>query len=90
VADGRLPAARSLREPEGEEEERRLFYVALTRARDELYVCYPMVESDRSRQTILHRPSRFVTETPRSLYEIWNLEEEAPALDAGFEPGLIN
>ena len=90
VADGRLPAARSLREPEGEEEERRLFYVALTRARDELYVCYPMVESDRSRQTILHRPSRFVTETPRSLYEIWNLEEEAPALDAGVEPGLIN
>lgn len=90
VADGRLPAARSLREPEGEEEERRLFYVALTRARDELYVCYPMVESDRSRQTILHRPSRFVTETPRSLYEIWNLEEEVPALDAGFEPGLIN
>ena len=90
VADGRLPAARSLREPEGEEEERRLFYVALTRARDELYVCYPMVESDRSRQTILHRPSRFVTETPRSLYEIWNLEEEAPALDAGVEQGLIN
>jgi DNA helicase II / ATP-dependent DNA helicase PcrA len=90
VADGRLPAARSLREPEGEEEERRLFYVALTRARDELYVCYPMVESDRSRQTILHRPSRFVTETPRSLYEIWNLEEEAPALDASVEQGLIN
>ena len=90
VADGRLPAARSLREPEGDEEERRLFYVALTRARDELYVCYPMVESDRSRQTILHRPSRFVTETPRSLYEIWNLEEEAPALDAGVEQGLIN
>ncbi len=95
VADGRLPAARSLREPEGEEEERRLFYVAVTRARDELYVCYPLVEEDRSRQTILHRPSRFVTETPRSLYEIWNLEEESPLtgehlLGEGDDPPLIN
>lgn len=95
VADGRLPAARSLREPEGEEEERRLFYVALTRAQDELYVCYPMIEEDRSRQTILHRPSRFVTETPRTLFEIWNLEEESPSLgelEAGEpdEPKLIN
>lgn len=94
VADGRLPAARSLREPEGEEEERRLFYVALTRARDELYVCYPMTETDRARQTVLHRPSRFVTETPRSLYEIWNLEEETPdpsrEIDAVAETKLIN
>ena len=38
LSDGRFPSARSLRDPEGEEEERRLFYVALTRARDEL-VC---------------------------------------------------
>ncbi|MFM8393080.1 MAG: 3'-5' exonuclease, partial [Acidobacteriota bacterium] len=95
VADGRIPAARSLREPEGEEEERRLFYVALTRAQDELYVCYPMIEEDRSRQTILHRPSRFVTETPRSLFEIWNLEEESPNLGdlesgADDETKLIN
>ncbi|MFZ4984586.1 MAG: ATP-dependent helicase [Blastocatellia bacterium] len=90
VADGRLPAARSLREPEGEEEERRLFYVAVTRARDELYVCYPLIEEDRSRQTILHRPSRFVIETPRSLYEVWNLEEESPHLTGPDEPRLIN
>ena len=90
VADGRLPAARALREPEGEEEERRLFYVALTRARDQLYICYPMIEEDRSRQTILHRPSRFVIETPRSLYEVWNLEEEAPCFTEQEEPKLIN
>ncbi|NBO64365.1 MAG: ATP-dependent helicase [Acidobacteria bacterium] len=90
VAEGRLPAVRSLREPDGEEEERRLFYVALTRARDELYVCYPLIEEDRSRQTILHRPSRFVIETPRSLYEVWNLEEEAPVLGEQDRPKLIN
>lgn len=92
AADGRFPAARSLRDPEGEEEERRLFYVALTRAQDELYICYPLIETDRARQTILHRPSRFVTEPPRALFEIWNLEEESPSLelDEAEERKLIN
>jgi len=92
AADGRFPSGRSLREPEGEEEERRLFYVALTRAQDELYVCYPLIDSDRSRQTVIHRPSRFVTEVPRALFEIWNLDEETPSLEAleSDEPKLIN
>ncbi len=92
AADGRFPSSRSLRDAEGEEEERRLFYVALTRAQDELYVCFPLVESDRARQTVLHRPSRFVTEVPRELLEIWNLDEESPSLEAleDFEPKLIH
>lgn len=76
IAEGRFPSARSLRDPEGEEEERRLFYVALTRARDELYVIYPLIESDRARQTVIQRPSRFVTEVPRDLFEIWDVGEE--------------
>lgn len=92
AADGRFPSARSLRDAEGEEEERRLFYVALTRARDELYVCYPLIETDRARQTVLQRPSRFVTEVPRALFEIWNVDEEdAPlAFDETDETKLIN
>ncbi len=90
VTDGRFPSARSLREPEGEEEERRLFYVALTRARDELYVTYPIVENERGRQTILQRPSRFVLEVPRSLFEIWNVDEEPIAFDVIDETKLIN
>jgi superfamily I DNA/RNA helicase len=49
-----------------------------------------MIEEDRSRQTILHRPSRFVIETPRSLYEVWNLEEETPCFTEREEPKLIN
>ena len=80
AADGRFPSSRSLRDPEGEEEERRLFYVALTRTKDELYVCYPLIENNRARQTLILRPSRFVTEVPRSLFEIWNVEEEFPTL----------
>lgn len=92
AADGRFPSSRSLRDTEGEEEERRLFYVALTRAQDELYVCFPLIESDRARQTVLHRPSRFVTEVPRELMEIWNLDEEDVSLEAldTTEPKLIH
>ncbi len=90
LSDGRFPSARSLREPEGEEEERRLFYVALTRARDELYVCYPIVENERGRQTIIQRPSRFVLEVPRSLFEVWNVDEEAVTFDVIEETKLIN
>jgi DNA helicase-2/ATP-dependent DNA helicase PcrA len=99
AADGKFPSPRSLRDTEGEEEERRLWYVALTRARDQLYLTYPLMVTDySSRQTVLQRPSRFVTEVPPDLYEIWSLEEEEvrPALEAhapdreeggGGEPG---
>ena len=92
AADGRFPSARSLRDAEGEEEERRLFYVTLTRAKDELYICYPLIETDRARQTVLQRPSRFITEVPRSLLEIWSVDEEEPkfALDEVDETKLIN
>src|SRR5919112_1889842 len=90
AADGKFPSPRSLRDAEGEEEERRLWYVALTRARDQLYIAYPLMVTDySSRQTILQRPSRFVTEVPPDLYEIWSLEEEpsAPSLTQGVENG---
>ena len=89
ASDGRFPSARSLRDPEGEEEERRLFYVALTRTKDELYLCYPLIESDRGRQTVIQHPSRFVTEVPRALFDIWSIEDELPSLE-GDETTLIN
>lgn len=41
AADGNIPSDLSLGSPEEVEEERRLLYVALTRARDELHVTYP-------------------------------------------------
>ncbi|HEX7999786.1 MAG TPA: ATP-dependent helicase [Pyrinomonadaceae bacterium] len=76
AADGKFPSPRSLREAEGEEEERRLWYVALTRAAEQLYITYPLMVTDYSRQTIVQKPSRFVTEVPPELYDIWALEEE--------------
>jgi DNA helicase II / ATP-dependent DNA helicase PcrA len=78
AAEGKFPSPRSLREIDSEEEERRLWYVALTRAKDELYITYPLLMTDYNRQTVLQKPSRFVTECPPALFEIWSLEEESP------------
>jgi DNA helicase II / ATP-dependent DNA helicase PcrA len=81
AAEGKFPSPRSLKEIDSEEEERRLWYVALTRAKDELYLTYPQMIVDYNRQTVLQKPSRFVLECPPALFEIWNLEDEAPKFD---------
>ena len=39
--------------------------------------------TDYNRQTVLQKPSRFITECPADLYEIWNLEEEHQAVGVG-------
>jgi len=82
AAEGKFPSPKSLREIDSEEEERRLWYVAVTRAKDELYLTYPLLMTDYNRQTVLQKPSRFITECPAALYEIWNLEEEAVEFNA--------
>lgn len=87
AAEGKFPSPRSLKEIDSEEEERRLWYVALTRAKDELYLTYPLLMTDYNRQTILQKPSRFITECPADLYEIWNLEEEGQAVHTLPEAG---
>jgi DNA helicase-2/ATP-dependent DNA helicase PcrA len=84
AAEGKFPSPRSLREIDSEEEERRLWYVALTRAKDELYITYPLMLTDYNRQTVLQKPSRFVTECPPALFEIWNLEEEIEQTEQKF------
>jgi len=42
ASDGNIPSDMATGTPEGVEEERRLFYVALTRAKNSLYVCFPL------------------------------------------------
>ena len=55
----------------GEEEERRLFYVAVTRAKQELYLVFPVMARDRGGMDVLMEPSRFVRELPGEMYEKW-------------------
>ena len=78
LAEGRFPSLRSLTESggEAEEEERRLFYVAVTRAQDELYLCYPRFAADRGGREMIQRPSRFLAELPGDGYEKLDPEDQ--------------
>ncbi|HEX7829495.1 MAG TPA: ATP-dependent helicase [Thermoanaerobaculia bacterium] len=60
----------------GEEEERRLFYVAVTRAMQELYLVFPVMARDRGGMDILMEPSRFIRELPGDSYEKWVIGTE--------------
>ena len=67
AADGNIPSDMSTGKPEQIEEERRLFYVALTRARDHLYICWPLRyyhahRGPKASQYGFAQLSRFITE----------------------------
>jgi DNA helicase II / ATP-dependent DNA helicase PcrA len=68
VADGMFPGRRAI-EAGDVEEERRLFYVAVTRAKNELYLCYPKVATRGGPGGMLLSPSRFLAELSPDLYE---------------------
>ena len=67
LVEGMFPSSRSLGETENDEEERRLFYVAVTRAKDELVLCSPGVRRMRDGGVFFCKPSRFIKEIPRDL-----------------------
>ncbi|MBM4286996.1 MAG: ATP-dependent helicase [Deltaproteobacteria bacterium] len=69
AAEGRFPSAYSLEREEELEEERRLMYVAATRARRYLYLTYPTVSYNRYLGTTFNTASRFVRDLPASLLE---------------------
>jgi DNA helicase II / ATP-dependent DNA helicase PcrA len=78
LCDGLFPSSRSLNTAEGEEEERRLFYVAITRARNELYLSYPLIRVAAGASDIMQQPSRFLAEIPKELIDEWNLRPFNP------------
>jgi DNA helicase-2/ATP-dependent DNA helicase PcrA len=73
LADNLFPLKRAI-EMGDVEEERRLFYVAVTRAREELYLCAPKM-TDRPPSML--QPSRFIQEIDPSLYEVLRLPRRA-------------
>ncbi len=78
LCDGLFPSARSLETPDGEEEERRLLYVAITRARNELYLSYPLIRGGYGTSgDALQHPSRFIHEIPPELIDEWDLRPYA-------------
>lgn len=81
LSDGHFPSAAAMSEPEGLHEERRLFYVAATRAKDELYLCHVFRQFSREHGLVLLRESPFLTELRQKHaqalpFEDWQLEAE--------------
>jgi DNA helicase-2/ATP-dependent DNA helicase PcrA len=74
LTDGMFPSSRSLDTRDALEEERRLFYVAITRARDELYLAYPHMRLSGGYGDVFQRPSRFLKEIPNELVEDWQVQ----------------
>ncbi len=69
VVEGLLPHARALKQSREPEEERRLLYVAMTRARDHLILSVPRTQVDDTGVRDL-APSRFLRPIPRNLIEV--------------------
>lgn len=75
LTDGMFPNGRVIdANDEGMmEEERRLFYVAITRAKDELYLTYPQMNPRSYTGDVMQRPSRFLDDCPAEMMEEWRI-----------------
>jgi DNA helicase-2/ATP-dependent DNA helicase PcrA len=73
LTDGMFPSSRSIEDPGGLEEERRLFYVGITRCMDELYLTYPELRLGAGYGEAYQSPSRFLHELPDHLVEQWDV-----------------
>ena len=76
AVEGFFPSSRSVENLDTLEEERRLMYVASTRAKQNLFVTYPMNIFDREAGTTLSKPSRFISEMNKDLAQGWLLDED--------------
>ena len=76
AVDGRFPSAYSFNSEEEMDEELRLMYVATTRAKNNLYITYPVDMYDYSMQMVLSKPSRFLDNITDDILEYWDITEE--------------
>ncbi len=74
--DGRFPSTRAALSDDAMEEERRLMYVACTRAKEHLFITYPVNVYDRESGLVLSKPSRFIAGIPDNLIDTWVVDEE--------------
>ena len=92
AVDGWFPSSRAVEDPDELEEERRLMYVALTRAKDELAVIYPMqvYGSRRGAEYSFDQLSRFLDRGVRGTMQRVVVEEpgEAPATPVSVAPEI--
>lgn len=77
--DGILPSGYALKDPDAVDEELRLLYVAVTRAEENLFISYPILQYRRSQGRYLTEPSRFIQGVPDTLLEEMELVEDRSA-----------
>jgi DNA helicase-2/ATP-dependent DNA helicase PcrA len=80
LVDGQFPSTKSMESSVGLEEERRLFYVATTRAQDYLYLTYPRFSGHTGN---MNQVSQFIKELPENVYEKWQIKDDFPEEDNG-------
>jgi len=70
LCDGHFPHHKCLEKPKELEEERRLFYVAVTRAQNELFLLYPIRSFSYKFGEVFSKPSMFIRELDKTRYSI--------------------
>lgn len=75
LAEGMFPHYRVMEKPKEMEEERRLFYVTVTRAKQHLYMIYPIMSRSYATGDVINRPSVFIREIDDDLYDTWEINE---------------
>jgi DNA helicase-2/ATP-dependent DNA helicase PcrA len=78
-SDYEFPHPKALESQSALEEERRLFYVATTRTKRNLFIVYPQNKYTFRNGLIISRASMFLYELPKTCYEEWNLQEPSNA-----------
>ena len=76
LCDGQFPHAKSKDDPVQIEEERRLFYVGVTRTMRDLYLMHPITRYDYQMGSVITRKSLFLEELNARLYDRWEIDEE--------------
>lgn len=79
--EGLMPHFKTVEETGCEQEERRLFYVAVTRAQEKLFMSYPTVRM-KFNETLHRSPSPFIDEIPEELLDEIDLEEKLGEKDS--------
>lgn len=82
LINGQFPHAKAMEKTEEVEEERRLFYVAITRAKDILYLIYPRILYNQQYGFIFGQISDFIQEIDTSLYDTWEIESNQDSFTA--------
>ncbi|NQT33414.1 MAG: ATP-dependent helicase [Candidatus Omnitrophica bacterium] len=89
LCEGQFPHPKAMKEDAEMEEERRLFYVAVTRAKKYLYLMHPITRYDYQMGTVVARRSRFLEELDPGDYEVWEVDSSKESSSEFFDPGRV-